>query len=79
MLMKGEILSKESLEAMMTWDNEKDPAYGLGLEVDKRAPYQLITGHSGSGVGVRTDIYYSPKHDLIIGVFFKLRFAGCIT
>lgn len=69
MLLNGQILSKESLDAMMSWDNAKDPDYGLGLEVDKGFPYSLIMGHSGSGIGMRTDMYYSPKHDIIVGIF----------
>jgi len=69
MLMKGEILNQNSLEAMMTWDNEKNPDYGLGIEIDKGFPYGLIMGHSGSGIGMRNDLYYSPKHDLLVGIF----------
>ncbi|MEO1256307.1 MAG: serine hydrolase, partial [Bacteroidota bacterium] len=69
MLLKGEILSQESLDQMMTWDTEKKPDYGLGLEVDKGFPYRLIMGHSGSGIGMRTDLYYAPKDDMIIAIF----------
>ncbi len=68
-LMKGEILSEEILEEMTTWNDEKDPDYGLGLEADKGFPYKLIMGHSGSGIGMRTDLYYFPHKDLTVGIF----------
>ncbi|MEP5611167.1 MAG: serine hydrolase [Cyclobacteriaceae bacterium] len=68
-LMKGEILNQSTLKEMQTWDNEKDPDYGLGLEIDKAFPYKLTMGHSGSAIGMRTDLYYFPKQDMIVGIF----------
>lgn len=68
-LMKGKILNTNSLKEMMTWNNDQKPDYGLGLEADKSFPYNLIMGHSGSGIGMRTDLYYFPKQDMIVGIF----------
>ncbi len=68
-LMKNEILNQNSLKEMMTWNNKKKPDYGLGLEVDKAFPYKLLMGHSGSGIGMRTDLYYIPHKDMTIAIF----------
>ncbi len=68
-LVKGEILNQEFLNEMRSWDKEKNPDYGLGLMVDTGFPYRITYGHSGSGIGMRTDLYYFPKKDLILGIF----------
>lgn len=68
-LMKEKILNKNSLKEMMTWNNDRNPDYGLGLEADKSFPYKFIMGHSGSGIGMRTDLYYFPKKDMMVGIF----------
>jgi D-alanyl-D-alanine carboxypeptidase len=68
-LMKGEILDEKTLKKMKTWNDEKDPDYGLGIEADKAFPYKFLMGHSGSGIGNRLDLYYFPKQDLTIGIF----------
>jgi D-alanyl-D-alanine carboxypeptidase len=68
-LMKGKILSDESLKAMMTWDNEKKPDYGLGLMADKSFPYGFLLGHSGRGIGTTADLYYFPKQEMTVAIF----------
>ncbi len=68
-LMNGNILNKNSLKEMMTYDNQRKPDYGLGLQVDKNFLYHLAIGHSGSGIGMRTDLYYFPKKDMIVAIF----------
>lgn len=68
-LMKGKILNENTLKEMMTWNNDRKPDYGLGLQADKAFPYNLTMGHSGSGIGMRTDLYYFPKQDMIVAIF----------
>ena len=68
-LMNEEILNKETLKEMMTWNDEKKPDYGLGLMADKGFPYKFLIGHSGRGIGVTTDLYYFPKQDMTIAIF----------
>ena len=68
-LMHGKILNQQYLKEMKTWNNEKDPDYGLGLMADKSFPYGFTMGHSGSGIGNRTDLYYFPKQDMTIAIF----------
>lgn len=68
-LVKGEILSEEILEKMMTWNDEKKPDYGLGLMADKSFPYKFLMGHSGRGIGMTTDLYYFPHQDMTIAIF----------
>lgn len=68
-LVKGEILNEKYLKEMTTWNDEKKPDSGLGLMVGTGFPYRITYGHSGSGIGMRTDLYYFPKKDLILGVF----------
>lgn len=68
-LVKGEILSKEILKEMMTWNDEKKPDYGLGLMADKSFPYKFLMGHSGRGIGMTTDLYYFPHKDMTIAIF----------
>ncbi|MCG8330178.1 MAG: beta-lactamase family protein [Chitinophagales bacterium] len=67
-LVKGEILNESSLNEMMTW-NDKKPDFGLGLSADKAFPYKFLVGHSGSGIGMRTDLYYVPHKDMTIAIF----------
>jgi len=69
LLMNGKILNKKIMTEMMTWNDEKDPNFGLGLEVDKSFPYKLSIGHSGRGIGITTNLYYFPKRDMIVAVF----------
>lgn len=69
MLVKGKILNEETLVEMMTWNDEKQPDYGLGLMADKGFPYSFLMGHSGRGIGITTDLYYFPKKDMVIGIF----------
>jgi len=68
-LMKGKILNQQSLQEMMTWNNEKKPDYGLGLMADKSFPYGFLVGHSGRGIGITTDLYYFPKQDITVAIF----------
>lgn len=68
-LMKGKILSDESLKAMMTWDNKRKPDYGLGLMADKSFPYGFLLGHSGRGIGATVDLYYFSKQDMTVAIF----------
>lgn len=75
-LMNGEILNQNSLEEMMTWNDDKDPDYGLGIEADKSFPYKLLMGHSGSGIGMRGDLYYIPHRDMTIALFSNSGLRG---
>lgn len=68
-LMNGQILSAESLIEMTTWNDMKNPDYGLGLMADKSFPYKYLIGHSGRGIGVTTDLYYFPKQKMTVGIF----------
>ncbi len=68
-LIKGEILKEETLEDMMTWNDAKNPDYGLGLMADKGFPYKFLMGHSGRGIGITTDLYYFPKQKMTIAIF----------
>ncbi len=68
-LMHGEILNKDTLKTMMTWNDDKNPNYGLGLMADKGFPYKFLVGHSGRGIGITTDLYYFPKQEMTIAVF----------
>ncbi len=68
-LMKDKILNQQSLQEMMTWNNEKKPDYGLGLMADKSFPYGFLVGHSGRGIGITTDLYYFPKQDITVAIF----------
>ncbi len=68
-LMAGKIIKQESLQQMMTWNNEKKPDYGLGLMADKSFPYKFLLGHSGRGIGTTTDLFYFPKQKMTIGIF----------
>ena len=68
-LMNGEILGEDIFKEMTTWNDEKDPDYGLGLMADKSFPYKFLMGHSGRGIGITTDLYYFPKQDMTIGIF----------
>lgn len=68
-LFKGEILSKATLKEMTTWNDNKNPDYGLGLMADKGFPYKFLMGHSGRGIGMTTDLYYFPKQDMTVAIF----------
>lgn len=68
-LMKGEILNEKTLKEMTTWNEKKNPDYGLGLMADKGFPYKFLIGHSGRGIGITTDLYYFPKQDMTIAIF----------
>ncbi|WP_420601800.1 serine hydrolase domain-containing protein [Flagellimonas sp.] len=68
-LMKGKILNQQTLKEMTTWNDEKDPDYGLGLMADKSFPYKFLMGHSGRGIGITTDLYYFPKQDMTVAIF----------
>ncbi len=65
-LMNAEIVNQKTFELMQTWNDEKSPDYGYGLEVDKGIPYKLLIGHSGSGIGARADAYYFPHQKMTI-------------
>jgi len=69
MLMNGQILNENTMKEMTTWNNEKDPSYGLGLMADKSFPYKFLMGHSGRGIGITTDLYYFPKQDITVAIF----------
>lgn len=68
-LMNGKIVNKESLNQMMTWNDEKKPDYGLGLMADKSFPYKFLIGHSGRGIGTTTDLFYFPNQKMTVGIF----------
>lgn len=68
-LMNEKILSKASLNQMMTWNNEKKPDYGLGLMADKGFPYKFLVGHSGRGIATTTDLFYFPKQKMTVAIF----------
>lgn len=68
-LLKGKILKERTLKEMTTWNDEKNPDYGLGLMADKGFPYKFLIGHSGRGIGITTDLYYFPKQDMTIAIF----------
>lgn len=68
-LVDAEILNEDTLNEMMTWNDEKDPDYGLGLMADKSFPYKFLLGHSGRGIGITTDLYYFPKQDMTVAIF----------
>ncbi len=68
-LLKGDILSAKILKEMTTWNDEKNPDYGLGLMADKSFPYKFLMGHSGRGIGITTDLYYFPKQDMTVAIF----------
>lgn len=72
LLMKGEILNKESLKQMTTWNDPKKPDYGLGLMADKSFPYKFLMGHSGRGIGMTTDLFYFPKQEMTVAIFCNL-------
>lgn len=67
-LVKGEILNEKTLKEMMTWNDDKNPDYGLGLMADKGLPYKFLMGHSGRGIGITTDLYYFPKQDMFVTI-----------
>nr|WP_299485413.1 serine hydrolase domain-containing protein [uncultured Allomuricauda sp.] len=68
-LLKNKILDEKTMKEMTTWNDEKDPDYGLGLSADKSFPYKLSIGHSGRGIGITTDLYYFPKQEMTVAVF----------
>ena len=68
-LMSGNILKKETLEQMTTWNDEQKPDYGLGLMADKSFPYKFLIGHSGRGIGTTTDLFYFPNQKMTVGIF----------
>lgn len=72
LLMKGEILTKESLSQMTTWNDPKKPDYGLGLMADKSFPYKFLMGHSGRGIGMTTDLFYFPKQEMTVAIFCNM-------
>jgi D-alanyl-D-alanine carboxypeptidase len=75
-LMKGKIVSHESLKEMTTWNDPKKPDYGLGLMADKSFPYQFLIGHSGRGIGMTTDLFYFPKQDMTVAIFCNMGIRG---
>lgn len=68
-LINEKILSKASLNQMMTWNNEKKPDYGLGLMADKGFPYKFLVGHSGRGIATTTELFYFPKQKMTVAIF----------
>jgi len=50
--------------------------YGLGLEYDKGFPYKELIGHSGSGIGTRTDLYYFPRQGMTIAILTNSGLRG---
>jgi D-alanyl-D-alanine carboxypeptidase len=68
-LINEKIVSKASLNQMMTWNNEKKPDYGLGLMADKGFPYKFLVGHSGRGIGTTTELFYFPKQKMTVAIF----------
>ena len=68
-LMNGRIVKNETLQQMMTWNDNRKPDYGLGLMADKSFPYKFLIGHSGRGIGTTTDLFYFPKQKMTVGIF----------
>lgn len=68
-LIKGNILKEKTVKKMMTWNDDKNPDYGLGLMANKGLPYNFLVGHSGRGIGVTTDLYYFPNQDITVAIF----------
>lgn len=64
-LMKGRLISEESLSEMKNWvsDSNGNPAYGLGLDYSEFAGEKAF-GHSGGGLGAGSQLYYFPEKDL---------------
>lgn len=72
LLMKGGILTEESIREMTTWKDPKKPDYGLGLMADKSFPYKFLMGHSGRGIGMTTDLFYFPKQEMTVAIFCNM-------
>ena len=66
-LLKGQIVSKSSLEQMMTWqyDAKDDVFNGLGL-LRQSTKYGYAIGHGGGNFGVAMYAEYFPKQDVTI-------------
>ncbi len=75
-LMKGKILSHESIKEMTNWNEPKKPDYGLGLMADKSFPYKFLMGHSGRGIGMTTDLFYFPQQDMTVAIFCNMGIRG---
>jgi D-alanyl-D-alanine carboxypeptidase len=75
-LMKGKIVSEQSLKEMTTWNDSKKPDYGLGLMADKSFPYKFLIGHSGRGIGMTTDLFYFPHQDMTVAIFCNMGVRG---
>ncbi|HUM45483.1 MAG TPA: serine hydrolase domain-containing protein [Chitinophagales bacterium] len=68
-LMKGNLVSANSLEQMTTWHDtySSKPAvkYGLGLyQIETK--YGFKVGHDGDAMGAAADMYYFPGEDITI-------------
>ncbi len=72
LLMKGKLVSEQSLKEMTTWNDSKKPDYGLGLMADKSFPYKFLIGHSGRGIGMTTDLFYFPRQDMTVAIFCNM-------
>lgn len=76
LLMKGKLVSEQSLKEMTTWNDSRKPDYGLGLMADKSFPYKFLIGHSGRGIGMTTDLFYFPHQDMTVAIFCNMGIRG---
>lgn len=72
-LMSGKIVNANSLKEMKTIVFNE---YGLGLEYDKGFPFRELIGHSGSGIGTRTDLYHFPKQGMTVAILTNSGLRG---
>jgi D-alanyl-D-alanine carboxypeptidase len=66
-LLKGKIVSQESLHQMMQWqhDEKENVDYGLGL-IREKTSYGYAIGHGGGNFGVAMEVMYFPDTDVTI-------------
>lgn len=82
-LLSGKLISKTSLDQMMTWETDKNglPAYGQGLDYAKFDDKWIGYGHSGGGLGAGCVLYYFPDQDvtLFAGVNLSTLLGGTLV
>jgi hypothetical protein len=70
-LLRGEIVSSESVEEMTTWVSETYPDipiildYGLGV-IYWDTPYGYAVWGSGGLIANMSEVYYFPEHDVTV-------------
>lgn len=69
-LMKGNLVSPQSLQEMTTWNSNYESSsgttYGLGLFRRTGPKYGYKIGHDGDGMGNGIKMFYFPEHDITI-------------